>query len=210
MARNEENGCCKGRRLAGFVTGLSPKGQIPGDRRLVSPYPHHNLSSKKMTTWKGILGWRHACGWVRDLRGALRFTSRNHGIKNEALLVIYKRAPRNASLSNRGALEEALCFGWIDGWFKPIDNDRWVVRYTPRRRGSGWSDYNIARAWKLLNEGKMTPAGVAKLPSDVVRVWEKYRPSPIIMDSRGARKGEIRFADGKAYLSKVSKPALTP
>jgi hypothetical protein len=152
-------------------------------------------------------------------RGALRFTSRkqwrkwldrNHDIKEEALLFVYKRGPKNASLSNRGALEEALCFGWIDGWFKPVDNDRWVIRYTPRRRGSSWSDYNIARAWKLLNEGKMTPAGVAMMPRDVVRLWEKYRPSPIITDSRGASKGQIKFTDGKSYLSKVKRPALTP
>jgi uncharacterized protein YdeI (YjbR/CyaY-like superfamily) len=153
------------------------------------------------------------------LLGALRFPTRrqwrnwlerNHDTKEEALLVIYKRSPKNTSLSNRDALEEALCFGWIDSWFKPLDNDRWVIRYTPRRVGSGWSDYNIARAWVLLSEGKMTPAGVAKMPHDAIRVWERYQPSPIITDSRGARKGEIRFADGRSYLSKVRKPALTP
>ncbi len=156
---------------------------------------------------------------VRDIRAALRFASRkrwrnwlerNHATKKEALLIIYKRAPKNASFSNLDAVEEALCFGWIDGWFKPIDADRWVIRYTPRRKGSSWSDYNIARAWKLLNEGRMTAAGVARVPPDIVRIWEKYRPSPIIIDSRGAHKGEIRFVDGKDYLSKVRKPALAP
>ncbi len=156
---------------------------------------------------------------MRDIQAALRFRSRkswrgwlerNHAAKNEALLIIYKRAPKNASLSNRDAVEEALCFGWIDGWFKPINADRWVIRYTPRRKGSSWSDYNIARAWKLLNERKMTAAGVARVPLDVVRIWEKYRPSPIIIDSRGARKGKIEFADGKDYLSKIVKPALAP
>jgi len=156
---------------------------------------------------------------VGDVKKALLFSTRlawrrwlerNHAMKNEALLTIYKRAPKNASFSSRDALEEALCFGWIDGWFKPIDANRWVIRYTPRRKGSGWSDYNIARIWKLLNEGKMTPAGVAKVPPEVVQVWEKYRPSPIIVDSRGARKGEIKFADGENYLSKVRKPTLAP
>ncbi len=156
---------------------------------------------------------------VRDLRAALEFASRgswrnwlekNHATEKEALLTIYKRGPRNAALSPRDALEEALSFGWIDGWFKPIDANRWVIRYTPRRRGSSWSVYNIARVWKLLGEGKMTPAGIAKVPSDVVRVWEDYHPSPIVMDSKGARKGEIRFADGKDYLSMVGSPARTP
>lgn len=80
------------------------------------------------------------------------------------MLVIYKRPPKNKSFSNYDAVEEALCFGWIDGWLKPVDSERWVIRYTSRRRRSSWSDYNIARAWKLLNEEKMTAAGVARLP----------------------------------------------
>ena len=137
--------------------------------------------------------------------------ARNHSTKTEALLIVYKRAPENASLSSRDALEEAVCFGWIDGWFKPVDKERWVIRYTPRRKGSSWSDYNIARAWKMLDDGKMTAAGKAKLPTDVLEVWEEYHPSPFIVDSRGARKGEVRFTDQKMnYLSKVRKPALTP
>jgi len=65
---------------------------------------------------------------MRDLRGALRFTSRrqwrnwlerNHAVEREALLVVYKRPPKNKKFPPRAALEEALCFGWIDGWFKP-------------------------------------------------------------------------------------------
>ncbi len=154
---------------------------------------------------------------VRNIERALRFASRkrwrnwlerNHDTKNEALLIVYKRVPKNASFSNLDAVEEALCFGWIDGWFKPIDTDRWVIRYTPRRKGSSWSNYNIARAWKLLNEGKMTPVGVAKLPVDVVRVWEKYRPSVAIVNPRDR---VIQFADDRTdYLSKVKRPALTP
>lgn len=154
---------------------------------------------------------------VRDIRRALRFASRkrwcswlerNHATKNETMLIIYKRAPKNASFSNLDAVEEALCFGWIDGWFKPIDADQWVIRYTPRRKGSSWSDYNIARAWKLLNEGKMTAAGVAKLPPDVVRVWEKYRPSVTVVDPRDR---VIQFADDSVdYLLKVRRHALTP
>src|SRR5207249_4121218 len=60
--------------------------------------------------------------------GALRFTSRrqwrnwlerNHAVEREALLVVYKRPPKNRKFPPRAALEEALCFGWIDGWFKP-------------------------------------------------------------------------------------------
>ncbi len=82
------------------------------------------------------------------------------------------------------------------------------MRYTPRRKGSSWSDYNIARAWKLLNEGKMTSAGMSKLPSDIIKVWKKHRPEPLEVHPRNRI---IRFADDKVdYLSKVDRPALTP
>lgn len=169
-------------------------------RRLWGRYPVNMKTSKSRRS-------------LRALRFATRkawreWLERNHATKNVALLTFYKKAPKNASFSNRDAVEEALCFGWIDGWFKPIDSERWVIRYTPRRKGSSWSDYNIARAWKLLNEGKMTPAGVAKLPTEILRVWEKYRPRPIEVHPRNRT---IRFADESIdYLGKVKKPALTP
>lgn len=152
---------------------------------------------------------------VRNSRGALRFASRsqwrnwlarNHATKNEALLVIYKRAPKNAKFPSRGALEEALCYGWIDGWFKPLDNDRWLIRYTPRRKRSNWSKYNIATAWNLLNENKMTRAGVARLPKDVFEVWEKHRPHATVIIRMTQGRG-ITFADGKNYLSMIKMPA---
>jgi len=155
---------------------------------------------------------------MRDLRGALRFTSRrqwrnwlerNHAVEREALLVVYKRPPKNKKFPSRAALEEALCFGWIDGWFKPIDTERWVIRYTPRRKRSNWSKYNIATAWNLLNQQKMTSAGVAKLPKDVLEVWEKYRPQATVIVRVTQGRG-IRFADGRNYLSMVRMPARAP
>lgn len=124
-------------------------------------------------------------------------------------MIIYKRAPMNEKFPSRAALEEALCFGWIDGWFKPLDDDRWVIRYTPRRKGSNWSKYNIATAWNLLNEKKMTEAGVAKLPRDVLKVWAKHRPQATIVVRVTQGRG-IRFATGKNYLSMIKMPARAP
>src|SRR2546425_9841556 len=138
----------------------------------------------------------------------LEWLSRNHALKDEVLLIIYKREPKTGTFSNLDAIEEALCFGWIDGWFRPVDFERKVQRYTPRRKGSSWSDYNIARAWKLLAEKKMTPAGRAKLPADVVSVWKEHRPRVIEVEPRNR---VIRFADERIdFLSKVKRPALTP
>ncbi len=157
---------------------------------------------------------------TRDVRSALRFNSRqswrkwlakNHTTRKEVLLVIYKRTPKNASFSSRDALEEALCFGWIDGWFKPLDEERWVIRYTPRRKGSNWSRYNIATVWKLLNEGLVTPAGIGRLPHDVLEVWEKHKPdATVITYSGGAQGRKVIFSDGKSYLSMIKMPARAP
>jgi len=155
---------------------------------------------------------------LRVVQSPLRFNSReswrrwlekNHSTKKEAFLIIYKRALKNAKFSSPDALEEALCFGWIDGWFRPLDADRWVIRYTPRRKGSNWSRYNIATAWKLLNERRMTPAGVAGLPRDVLEVWEKHYPQPTVIVRVTQGRG-IRFADGKNYLEMVEMPARAP
>lgn len=115
----------------------------------------------------------------------------------------------NVKFPSRAALEEALCFGWIDGWFKPLDNDRWVIRYTPRRKLSNWSKYNIATAWNLLNENKMTTAGIAKFPRDALEVWEKHRPQSTIIVGMAQGRG-IRFADGRDYLSMIKLPARAP
>jgi hypothetical protein len=134
--------------------------------------------------------------------------NRNHASKDEVLLVIYKREPKTGTFSNLDAIEEALCFGWIDGWFRPVDADRKVQRYTPRRKGSSWSDYNIARAWKLLGENRMTLAGRAKLPVDVVSVWREHRPRVLEIDPQNR---VIRFAEERIdFLSRVKRPALTP
>jgi hypothetical protein len=154
---------------------------------------------------------------MRDIKSARRFYSRtrwrnwltkNHSTKNEALLIIYKRPPKNSKFSSSDAIEEALCFGWIDGWFKPLDDERWVIRYTPRRKNSNWSKYNIATAWKLLNKGLMTSAGIARLPQDVFEVWKKHRPDATVITNKGGAQGRaIRFSDGRDYLSMIEMPA---
>jgi uncharacterized protein YdeI (YjbR/CyaY-like superfamily) len=61
------------------------------------------------------------------------------------------------------ALEEALCFGWIDGILKRIDDEKHTVRFSPRRKNSIWSEHNKKRVRKLIKEGRMTDAGLAKI-----------------------------------------------
>lgn len=81
----------------------------------------------------------------------------------EVWLVHYKKKSGKISVSLSAAVEEALCFGWIDGKLKSIDGERFITRYTPRKAGSVWSRINRERAEKLVAAGRMTATGLARI-----------------------------------------------
>ena len=87
----------------------------------------------------------------------------HHTTTNEVWLVHYKKHTGKPSLTLEEAVEEALCFGWIDGALKPIDDEKYALRYSPRKKGSVWSETNKRRVRKLINQGRMTEAGLAKV-----------------------------------------------
>src|SRR5262245_2446415 len=66
------------------------------------------------------------------------------------------------TITKQEAIEAALCCGWIDGQLAPLDNEHFLVRMTPRRRGSRWSQKNRDAADQLLAQGRIRPAGVAE------------------------------------------------
>ena len=76
---------------------------------------------------------------------------------------MYKRNARTTGLRYADALEEAICYGWIDGQMKSVDCDRFRQRWTPRRPGSIWSQTNRARALKLIAQGRMARPGMAAI-----------------------------------------------
>ena len=83
----------------------------------------------------------------------------NCGRLEEAWLLIYKKRYQNMGLSLNQAVEEALCFGWIDSTLKPIDERCYALRFSPRRQDSVWSIRNIQRVEKLQKAGKMMAPG---------------------------------------------------
>ena len=89
--------------------------------------------------------------------------SENHDKENELWLIHYKKRSGVASVSLADSVEEALCFGWIDGKLQSIDADRYIVRYSPCRQKSVWSKINKDRAERLIASGQMTPAGMARI-----------------------------------------------
>ncbi len=91
----------------------------------------------------------------------------NHQTKKEIWLIKYKKTTRKPSIDYVEAVEEAICFGWIDGFEKSMDAERYALRFSPRRPKSNWTNTNKDRARKMIAEGRMTKAGRATLPLDV-------------------------------------------
>ena len=89
-----------------------------------------------------------------------RWLEEHHADRKELMVGFHKRATGRPSITWPQAVDEALCFGWIDGVRRRLDEDSYVVRFTPRRRRSTWSAVNIRRAEELIEEGRMAPAGL--------------------------------------------------
>jgi uncharacterized protein YdeI (YjbR/CyaY-like superfamily) len=88
---------------------------------------------------------------------------KEHARAGGLLLQIYKKDSGVPSVTYAEALDQALCFGWIDGQKLPFDANSWVQKFTPRRAKSGWSKINVAHVARLIQEGQMTPAGVKEV-----------------------------------------------
>jgi uncharacterized protein YdeI (YjbR/CyaY-like superfamily) len=85
----------------------------------------------------------------------------HHGSETEVLVGYWKKATGKPSLTWSQAVDEALCFGWIDGVRRGVDDERHYQRFTPRKPRSTWSAVNIAKVEQLRSEGRMRPAGEA-------------------------------------------------
>jgi len=92
-----------------------------------------------------------------DLR---KWFEAHHASAPELLVGFYKKDSDKASITWPQSVDEALCFGWIDGIRKSIDDISYTIRFTPRKPRSIWSAVNIKRAKELLEQGLMQPAGL--------------------------------------------------
>ncbi len=110
-----------------------------------------------------------------DWRAWLR---KNHGSKSEVWVIFYKTHAGKPVISYDDAVEEALCFGWIDSIIKKIDDEKFARKFTPRKANSRWSEANKNRARKMINEGKMTETGLAKI-KEAQRSGEWFKTVPV-------------------------------
>lgn len=97
---------------------------------------------------------------VKDWRSWLK---KNHKTAKEIWLVYYKKHSNKPRISYNDAVDEAMCFGWIDSTVKTIDKHRYCQRFSPRRKGSIISELNKHRAIRMIKEKRMAPAGLASM-----------------------------------------------
>jgi uncharacterized protein YdeI (YjbR/CyaY-like superfamily) len=98
--------------------------------------------------------------FARDRDVWRKWLARHHQSAAEVWLLLYKKHTGTPCLSMGDAVEEALCYGWIDGKLRRVDDGRHLLRFCPRRPKSVWSASNRARVARLVQEGRMAPAGL--------------------------------------------------
>ena len=125
-----------------------------------------------------------------DLR---QWFAKHHETATELQVGYYKKGSGKASITWPESVAEALCFGWIDGIRKSVDEDSYTIRFTPRKRTSTWSSVNIKLAQELIAQSLMQPAGLAAF-----KARREYRS--------GIYSYEQRTADlPEPYLSRLKK-----
>jgi uncharacterized protein YdeI (YjbR/CyaY-like superfamily) len=99
---------------------------------------------------KSAVEWR---AWLEE----------HHSSEKEAWVVFYRKHTGKPWLTYEEAMDGALSFGWVDSVMRRIDDASYALRYSPRRKGSNWSESNRNRVARLIEEGRMTEAGMAKV-----------------------------------------------
>jgi uncharacterized protein YdeI (YjbR/CyaY-like superfamily) len=109
--------------------------------------------------------------------------SENHAASAGIWLKIAKKDTGIPSVDLRQAQDSAMCYGWVDGQSNPLDDQYWLLRFTPRKPKSRWSKRNCARAEALIADGKMEPAGLAQVErAKADGRWEAAYDPPSTMD----------------------------
>lgn len=131
----------------------------------------------------------------------------NHTQPNGIWLRIFKKSSNAASITYAEALDEALCYGWIDGQKNKYDENSWVQKFTPRRKRSIWSKVNTQHVERLIKAGKMKPAGLAeieaaKADSRWQQAYDSHRSMTLPEDF--LRELE-KNPEGKAFFETLNK-----
>jgi uncharacterized protein YdeI (YjbR/CyaY-like superfamily) len=111
---------------------------------------------------------------------------RNHETAGELIVGFHKVGSGLRSMTWPESVDEALCFGWIDGVRKRIDDASYLIRFTPRKKDSIWSVVNVAKVEKLINQGRVTAAGLAAFAARSEKktgVYSFEQAHPVALDA---------------------------
>jgi uncharacterized protein YdeI (YjbR/CyaY-like superfamily) len=134
-----------------------------------------------------------------------RWLEDNHATAAELLVGFWKKGTKRPSIDWPEARDEALCFGWIDGIRKSLGAESYTIRFTPRRKGSIWSNVNVERYAALGKAGRMTPAGVRAYDENKGRQGV-YAYENAQKELSPAETGQFR-ADKAAWADWEKRPA---
>jgi uncharacterized protein YdeI (YjbR/CyaY-like superfamily) len=143
--------------------------------------------------------------------GAFRtWLTKEHSRSEGLLLRIYKKDSGVASITYAEALDQALCFGWIDGQKLPCDDESWFQKFTPRRPRSGWSRRNTEHVERLMQSDQMRPAGMREVQAAKVDGrWASAYDSPAKASMPAEFLKELAGnARAKKFFSTLSKANL--
>ena len=109
---------------------------------------------------------------------------RNHGT-NKGVWLVFSKVEGLKTLKASEALEEALCFGWIDGLIKSVDEEKYLKKFTPRTNGSRWSAFNRTLAMRLMKSSRMTEHGLAAIEhAKQTGAWDAASSRPVVSDAQ--------------------------
>lgn len=131
---------------------------------------------------------------------------KNHAKASDLLLGYWKVDSGHASVTWPESVDEALCVGWIDGVRKRIDDERYTIRFTPRRPGSVWSQVNVKRVPELVAEGRMQPAGLAVFEARGEKHERGYSFSDRAQDFPPEIEAQFRAANAEAFAFFEKQP----
>jgi len=115
-----------------------------------------------------------------------RWLAENHVSEKEVLVGYYKKGVDKPTITWPQSVDEALCYGWIDGVRRTVDNERYTIRFTPRKSTSIWSAVNMNRVAELTEQGLMQPEGLT--------AFEKRKQGKSVIYSY-EQKGDVVLAD---------------
>jgi uncharacterized protein YdeI (YjbR/CyaY-like superfamily) len=140
--------------LAEQCLPLPAKWTLRGYSRAMATKPLKTASPQNLLEWR-------------------RWLESHHGSASEVWLVFHKRHTGRPSVGYEDAVDEALCFGWIDSLIRRIDDNCYARKFTPRKPDSRWSDINRKRYARLAESGRLMPSGIERPPTE-----RSYAPKP--------------------------------